>query len=82
MDTGSQCEFNKILTEFPLSPKLLFLKLFIYERHSEREAETQAEGEASSMQEAQCRIQTQVSRIRPWAEGGAKLLNHLGCPVS
>ena len=28
--------------------------LFIHERHREREAETQAEGEAGSMQEAQC----------------------------
>ena len=47
----------------------------------EREAETQAEGEAGSMQGARHGIQSQVSRIRPWAEGGAKPLSHLVCPV-
>ena len=43
-------------------------------------AETQAEGEAGSMQEA--RRGTQISRITPWAEGGAKSLSHLGCPLT
>ena len=42
--------------------------------------ETQAEGEAGSMQGAQRGTQSQVSRITPWAEDGAKLLSHLGCP--
>ena len=46
----------------------------------EREAETQAEGQAGSMQGARCGTGSQVSRITPWAEGGAKLLNHWGCP--
>ena len=46
----------------------------------EREAETQAEGEAGSMQGARHGTQSRVSRIRPWAEGGAKPLSHLGCP--
>ena len=46
----------------------------------EREAETQEEGEAGSMQGAQPGTQSQISRITPWAEGGTKLLNHLGCP--
>ena len=46
----------------------------------EREAETQAEGEAGSMQGAQSGTPSGVSRIRPWAEGGAKLLGHRGCP--
>ena len=46
----------------------------------EREAETQAEGEAGSMQGARCGIPSRVSRITPWAEGGAKLLSHPGCP--
>ena len=35
-------------------------------------AETQAEGEAGSMQGAQRETQSWVSRIRPWAEGGAE----------
>lgn len=46
----------------------------------EREAETQAEGETDSMQEARCGTPSQVSRITPRAEGGAKPLSHWGCP--
>ena len=38
-------------------------------RDTEREAETQAEGEAGSMKEAQRGTQSRVSRITPWAEG-------------
>ena len=48
----------------------------------EREAETHAEGEAGSMQGAQRRTRSQVSRITPWAEGDAKPLSHPGCPFS
>ena len=44
------------------------------------EAETRAEGEAGSMQGAQCGTRSRVSRITPWAEGGAKPLSHPGCP--
>ena len=62
--------------------------LFIHETHTEkerereREAETQeeAEGEAGSMQGARFGTRSQVSRIRSWAEGGAKPLSHPGCP--
>ena len=50
------------------------------EREREREAETQAEGEAGSMQGARRGTRSQVPRIRPWAEGGAELLSHPGCP--
>ena len=32
------------------------------------------------MQGSRHGAQLEVSRIRPWAEGGAKLLNHPGCP--
>ena len=46
----------------------------------ERGAETQAEGEAGSMQGARRGTRSQVSRIMPWAEGGAKPLSHLDCP--
>ena len=45
-----------------------------------REAETQAEGEAGSMQGAQSGALSQVSRITPRAKGGTKLLNHPGIP--
>ena len=38
-------------------------------RDTEKEAETQAEGEAGSMQRAQCGTPSWVSRIMPWAEG-------------
>ena len=57
---------------------IFFKILFIYSR--EREAETQAEGEAGSTQGAQCGTRSQVSRIRPWAEGKAQSLSHPGCP--
>ena len=46
----------------------------------EREAETQAGGEAGSMQGACRETRFWVSRIRPWAEDGAKPLSHPGCP--
>ena len=56
--------------------------LFIHERHRERErgAETQAEGEAGSMQGARRGTRSRVSRIAPWAAGGAKPLRHPGIP--
>ena len=55
--------------------EFFFFKIFIYlfMRDTEREAETQAEGEAGSMQGVGCGTQSWVSRIRPWAEGGAAL---------
>ena len=46
----------------------------------EREAETQAEGEAGSMQGAQRGTGSWVSRVRPRAEGSTKPLSHPGCP--
>ena len=46
----------------------------------EREAQTQAEGEAGSMQGARRGTRSWVSRITPWAKGGAKLLSHPSCP--
>ena len=61
---------------------LKILILFTHERDTEREAETQAEGEAGSMQGARCGTRSQVSRITPWAEAGAKPLSHPGCPCS
>ena len=51
-------------------------------RDTERVPETQAqaEGEAGSMQGARRGTRSPVSRITPWAKGGAKPLGHLGCP--
>ena len=47
---------------------------------TERETETQAEGEAGSMQGVRRGTQSRVSKITPWAEGGAKPPSHRGCP--
>ena len=56
--------------------------LFIHEtdRGRERGRDT-GEGEAGSMQGAQRRTGSLVSRIWPQAEGGTKPLNYWGCPV-
>ena len=43
-------------------------------REGEREAETQAEGDAGSMQGAQGGTRSQDPGVTPWAEGGAKPL--------
>ena len=69
----------KAFIAFNLSFFLFILKniLFIYswgrERERARMAETQAEGEAGSMQEAWHGTRSQDSKIKAWAEGGAKL---------
>ena len=47
----------------------------------EREAETQAEGEAGTMQGAQRGTRSWVSRITPRAVRSAILLHHRGCPI-
>ena len=61
----------------------LFKKDFIYlfMQDTQREAETQAEGEAGSLQETRHGTRSRVSRFRTWAEGGAKPLSHPGCPA-
>ncbi|XP_077757927.1 quinone oxidoreductase-like protein 2 isoform X1 [Canis aureus] len=46
-----------------------------------RERERQAEGEAGSLQETRRGTRSCGPRIRPWTEGGAKLLSHSGCPL-
>ena len=46
----------------------------------EREAETQAEGEAGSMQGARNWTRSRVFKITPWAAGGAKPMRHRACP--
>ena len=77
------------ILRFVISISILFylfiLKDFIYllmgERERGRQSETQAEGEAGSMQGAGYGIGSSVFRIAPWAEGGAKPLSHPGCPA-
>ena len=73
------CEPSQRLSVLTCEFFFLFY-LLIHERHRQREAETQAEGEAGSMQGARCGTQSWVSRITPWAESGVKLLSHPGCP--
>ena len=63
-----------LMRSFHLFCVFLDFYLFIHERH--RGAETQAEGEAGSMQGAGCGCPSRASRITPWAEGGAKPLTH------
>ena len=46
----------------------------------EREAETQAEGEAGSMQGTACGTQSRDSGIMPWAEGSCSTAEPPGCP--
>ena len=52
----------------------------MHERHRERDAETQAEGEAGSMQGSRCGIQSWDSRIMPGLKAGAKPLSNPGIP--
>ena len=67
-----------------MASKKNFFKDFIYlfmrdrETHTQRGwgAETQAEGEAGSMQGARRGTRSQVSRIRPWAEGNTKPVSY------
>ena len=53
-----------------------FIRFYLFIHEREREAETQAEGKAGSMQGAQYGTLSPVSRITPWAEGGAKPLSN------
>ena len=68
---------EKLETEFLF---YFFKDLLIYSWETQREAETQAEGEAGPMQGARRGARSQVSRIMPRAEGSAKPLSHRGCP--
>ena len=79
--------FNRRITEnkeeFNVSSffKIFFLKDCIYSfmRDTQREAETQAEREASSMQRAWW-IRSWVSRTMPWAEGRRQTAGPPGLP--
>ena len=55
------------------------------EREREREREREGQRHRQREKQAPCRepdmgLDPGVSRIMPWAEGGAKPLSHLGCP--
>ena len=75
--TESRMLFAKGWREAVMESFFFFAILFIHER----EAETQAEGEAGSMQGAHGETRPRISRITPWAEGGAKPLSHRGHPM-
>ena len=53
----------------------------IHERHTQREAETLAEGEADSMQGAQCGTRSRNLGITPWAEGRCSTVEPPGIPL-
>ena len=60
-----------------------FIDLFMRDTERERQAETQAEGEAGSMQGARVELDPGSPGSGPGLNsGGAKLLNHPGCPCT
>ena len=64
-----------------LSDSFFFLKIsFFHERHTEREAETQAEGEPDSMQGARCGTRSLDSRLTLWPEGRQQTAEPCRCP--
>ena len=65
-----------------LDNTFFFFKDFIYSftRDPEREAETQAEGEAGSLQGAPCGTRSWDPRVTPWAEGRCSTAELPGCP--
>ena len=51
-------------------------------RDTQRQAETEAEGEAGSIQGSRCGTGSRDSRITPWAEGRRSTTEPLGRPFS
>ena len=49
-------------------------------RDTDREAETQAEGEADSLEGAQCGTRSRISGSCPEPKADAELLSHPGAP--
>ncbi|XP_077766113.1 NPC intracellular cholesterol transporter 2 isoform X6 [Canis aureus] len=76
--SGINCPIQKdktysYLNKLPVKNEYPSDFIYIIMGDTEREAETQAEGEAGSMQGARRGTRSPVSRITPWAEGGAKI---------
>ena len=69
--------FSAIDFNFKIFFKILFIYSWETQKRKERgrEAETQAKGEAGSTQRTWRRTWSRVSRIRTWAEDGAKPLS-------
>ena len=68
-----------ILSE--MTSGFIFLKTFylsIHERHREREVETQAVGEAGSLQGAQCGIRSWIPGSCPEPKADIQPLSHTG----
>ena len=55
--------------------------IYLFMRDTEREAETQAEGEAGSTQEAQCGTRSWDSGITPRAKGGCSTIEPHRRPI-
>ena len=58
-----------LTAEPPRHPFNFFPLIFIYWWETQKEAETQAEGELGSTQETRCGTRSRASRTTPWAEG-------------
>ena len=58
----------------------IFRSLFLHERHRERGAETQAEGEAGSLRGAPCGTRSQDPGVTPWAKGRHSTTDPSRCP--
>ena len=66
---------------FPLPAHSSFFKIvFIHERHTEKEAETQAEGEEAPCREPDVGLDPRSLGSRPGPKAGTKPLSQLGCP--
>ena len=61
---------------------MIFFKLFIHERHTERGRERQAEGEAGSLWGAQYGTRSWDPGVMPWAEGRCFTTDPPRCPRS
>ena len=55
--------------------------LFIYSWETQRDWERERQRPRQREKQASGGTGSRVSRITPWAEGGAKLLSHWGCPI-
>ena len=77
---GGKTEWEVMREEDKPWETLFFFKiLFILERHTERSRDA-SRGRSRLHAGSLTWDSIRVSRIIPWAEGGAKPLSHLGCP--